>query len=253
MMDDFLALLVRKSRNSDRGRLLSVWLGMVPYDEAWRLQQRLAAARAGGQLPRDVLLLLEHPHTYTMGRRTPAHHIRWTGAELAARGISVYTVDRGGLATYHGPGQLVGYPIVHLKERGLKVTQYVTRLEQALVNLLAAMGIPGHREPEHRGVWTTGGKIAAIGIRCSRWVTSHGFALNVNTDLSYFQGLIPCGSAHQPVTSVVRQGAGGVTAASLQGAAARHVAASLDYAGIDEVQVLFTASAAGLPGRASLR
>src|SRR5690606_111937 len=195
---------------------------------------------------------------------TPDHHSRWSREELAARGIALHTVDRGGLATYHGPGQLVGYPIVHLKERGLKVTQYVARLEEALVNLLAELGIPAHREEGRRGVWTAGGKIAAIGIRCSRWVTSHGFALNVNTDLALFQGIVPCGLPHEPVTSVVQEGVEGFTASSLQGAAARHVAVALDYAAVEEAPSPFTssgavqeapspfkASAAGLPGPAS--
>lgn len=184
------------------GELLSLWLGRMPYVEAWDLQRRLAAARAAGQLQQDLLLLLEHPPTFTMGSQTPAAHVRWSSAQLAARGVQVHRVDRGGLATYHGPGQLVGYPIIHLGQRGLKVRDYIRRLEAGLIAWLARWDITAGRKPGLPGVWVGDAKVAALGVRVSRAVTTHGFALNIHTDLSYFEGIVACGAPQYPVTSV---------------------------------------------------
>ncbi|CAG0994340.1 lipoyl(octanoyl) transferase [Anaerolineae bacterium] len=188
-------------------RLHKVRLGRLEYGEAWALQKKLAEARAHDQIP-DQLLLVEHPHTYTLGANADESHLVYTEAERMARGISLYRTDRGGDVTYHGLGQLVGYPILKLPAGGdglhADVVGYVRMLEAILIQTLAVWGIQGERLAGYSGVWVaTGGtlaKIAAIGVRVnSRRVTTHGFALNVNTDLSYFKGIIPCGISDKPV------------------------------------------------------
>ncbi len=179
----------------------ALMLGVVDYGDAWRLQRRLVAARQQG-LIEDTLVLLEHPHTYTFGRRAVPEHLLLDEAGLRERGIATYWIDRGGYVTYHGPGQIVGYPILNLRHRGLDVHQYLRALEEAIIRLLSRHGIEGERDPAYTGVWTSAGKVAAIGIKVSRGVSSHGFALNVNTDLSYFCGIIPCGIADRPVASM---------------------------------------------------
>ncbi|MSQ28275.1 MAG: lipoyl(octanoyl) transferase LipB [Dehalococcoidia bacterium] len=181
------------------GEVLS--LGVVDYQEAWGLQRRLVAARQVERIG-DVLILLQHPHTYTLGRRATADHVLWNEAELAQRGVARYWVDRGGDITYHGPGQLVGYPILNIRERGLDVHEYLRSLEEALIRAVARCGIEAGRDPAYTGVWVEGRKLAAIGVKVSRGVTCHGFALNVNTDLSYFDGIVPCGITDRSVTSL---------------------------------------------------
>lgn len=179
-------------------------LGTVPYREAWDLQRRLVAARHAGAIP-DVLLLLEHPHTYTIGRRGDENEVLASPEHLASLGAAVIEVDRGGLATYHGPGQLVGYPILDLRPRGREVHSYLRNLEEALINALREVGIPAQRVPQKTGVWVDDRKIASIGVRFSRWISSHGFALNVTTDLSYFNHIVPCGMPAVMMTSVSRE------------------------------------------------
>lgn len=180
-------------------------LGQVPYADAWELQKNIAAERGQGQTP-DTLLLVEHPHTYTLGSAGKLEHLLWSEAERAARGISVFHVDRGGDITYHGPGQLVGYPIIQLPHQGhikAGVVDYVRNLETTLIEALAEFGIQAQRVAGYTGVWVGGAKVAAIGVKVTaRGVTYHGFALNVNTDLRYFQGIIPCGIVDKPVTSM---------------------------------------------------
>src|SRR5262245_21632274 len=149
-----------------------VRLGLVDYEEAWELQRRAVEARVAGETP-DVLFLLEHPHIYTLGRGGHAANVLLGEASLAARGASVLWVDRGGDVTYHGPGQLVGYPIVHLERLGKDTHQHLRRIEEVLIRVLADFGLPGHREPAYTGVWVADAKVAAIGVRVSRWVTSH--------------------------------------------------------------------------------
>lgn len=167
----------------------------VDYHEAWELQRRYAAERADG-LRGDTLLLLEHAPVYTAGRRSLPEHV------LAALMAPLVETDRGGQVTYHGPGQLVGYPIVGLADLGLGPKAYVRVLEAALVDTLAALGVQAHVEDGLTGVWTERGKIAAIGVRIMRGVTMHGFALNVTTDLSAYNPIVPCGIAGRPVTSI---------------------------------------------------
>ena len=178
------------------------WLGSTPYREAWDLQAELVAALRDGQAA-NTLLLLEHPHVFTMGKAAKAEHLLWDGAEQARREVDVVWSDRGGEATYHGPGQLTGYPILDLAEFGLSIPQYLERLEQSLIDYLRELGIdsqPG--EPGLTGVWAGGEKVAAIGIKLNGSIVSPGFALNLSTDLGYFDGIVPCGHADLRPTSV---------------------------------------------------
>jgi len=175
-------------------------LGLVPYEEAWALQNRLADGRRGGILP-DTLILLEHPHTYTIGRRGTREHVYLSEEELTRRGITCLEVDRGGDVTYHGPGQLVGYPILDLGPQA-DVGRYLRNLEGCLINVLADFGIAAGRLDGYTGVWLGDRKIAAIGVKVSQDVTTHGFALNVSTDLSLFTHILACGIPDKGVTSM---------------------------------------------------
>ncbi len=185
----------------------AVWLGEVDYRRAWELQNRLAERIAAGDQP-PSLLLLEHPHTYTIGRRGGRQHILWAAEEIERRGIAVFDVDRGGDITYHGPGQLVGYPLLPLAApgwQGERLPQadfvgYVRRLEQVLIRVLREYGLPAVQREGLTGVWVerSGGnapvKIASIGVKVdARGVSRHGFALNVQPEMGYWQGIVPCG------------------------------------------------------------
>jgi len=165
------------------------------------LQGELVRARLAEQVP-DLLLFVQHPHVYTLGRGGDDRHVLWDERRLAQRGVEIYHVDRGGDVTYHGPGQAVGYPIIALRRHGLDARKYLRDLEEVLIRVLAEFGIEGGRAPGMTGVWVDNAKIAAIGVKFTRWVTSHGFALNVSTDLSYFDGIIPCGLSNRNVTSM---------------------------------------------------
>jgi lipoate-protein ligase B len=178
------------------------WLGRTPYREAWDLQAELVAALRDGHAP-DTLLLLEHPHVFTMGKAATADHLLWDDAERARRDVDVVWSDRGGEATYHGPGQLVGYPILDLAQLGLSIPQYLEKLELSVIDYVRDLGVesqPG--KPGLTGVWSAGEKVAAIGIKLNRSIVSHGFALNLTTDLAYFDGIVPCGHADLRPTSV---------------------------------------------------
>ena len=175
---------------------------LVPYPLALATQYDLARRRQAGDVP-DTLLLLEHPPTITLGRGTVESDLVTTEAELLVRGISVERVDRGGEITYHGPGQLVGYPILDLREHGQDLHRYLRDLEEVLIRTLAAYGLAGGRVAGRTGVWVGGDKIAAIGIKVSRWVSLHGWALNVTTDLTpYRRDFVPCGIRDAGVTSL---------------------------------------------------
>ena len=184
-------------------RLEAVWLGRVDYEAAWELQRRLVEDRRVGGAP-DRLLLLEHPHTFTIGRSGSRDHLLVTPERLAELAATVLDVDRGGDITYHGQRQLVGYPILNLPDYGRDAHAYLRRLEGALIDLLAEYGVETGRSAGYTGVWVDDAKIAAIGVRISRWITSHGFALNVDPDLSYFEAIIPCGIRDRGVTSLRR-------------------------------------------------
>ena len=178
------------------------WLGSTPYQEAWDLQAEIVAAVRDGSTP-DTLLLLEHPHVFTMGKAGSSEDILWAEKERESRNVDVIWSDRGGEATYHGPGQLVGYPIIDLAHFELSIPAYIAKLEQSLIAYLRELGVES--EPGARGltgVWSKGEKVAAIGIKLNRSVVSHGFALNLTTDLQYFDGIVPCGHADKRPTSV---------------------------------------------------
>jgi lipoyl(octanoyl) transferase len=176
-------------------------LGRLGYDEARALQREVVDARQAGTVS-DTLLLLEHPPVITLGRSGTADHLLGSGAELAARGVEFVESDRGGDITFHGPGQVVGYAIVDLERRGRDLHRYLRDLESVLIRALAELGIEAGRVEGLTGVWVGDAKVAAIGIRVSRWIAHHGFALNVDTDLSYFDLIVPCGIADRRVTSV---------------------------------------------------
>jgi lipoate-protein ligase B len=175
-------------------------LGRLAYAEAMRLQDEVVDARLRGKVP-DTLLLVEHLPVITLGRRGSLSDIYVSEDELARRGIQVKHTTRGGLVTYHGPGQLVGYPIVSLRERGLRVPEYVHTLEASIIAALAEIGVSAFRDPEHIGVWTDRGKIGAIGIAQRHGVTLHGFAVNLQPHLEHFRLINPCGIGEHGVTS----------------------------------------------------
>src|SRR6266566_2345897 len=182
-----------------------VQAGLVPYAEALEWQRALAQARIERQVPHDLLLLLEHPPVVTLGRNSHRAHVLRPDDE--GRGIEVFEVERGGDVTFHGPGQLVGYPILDLTGHRRDLHWYLRTLDQALIAALAELGIRAERNPGYTGVWTPGGsrKIASIGVHVKQWVTWHGFALNVTTDLSHFDRIVPCGIAGVVMTSVERE------------------------------------------------
>lgn len=198
-----------------------VELGLIPYGRAYELQRRVVEARKAGAAP-DVLLLCQHPHVVTLGRNGRQEHLRVAEPRLARLGVELHRTDRGGDITYHGPGQLVGYPILNVSELRRDVVWYVRQLEEVLIRASADFGIAARRQPGLTGIWVdppafaptrpaTAGKLAgeaeklaAIGVHFSRWVSSHGFAYNVSTDLRYFDLIVPCGIADKGVTSLER-------------------------------------------------
>jgi lipoyl(octanoyl) transferase len=179
-------------------------LGRMDYAEAFDLQRSLVDQRKRGEIP-DQFLFVEHPHTITLGRNGHMENLLAHDDVLRRAGVAFHPTDRGGDITYHGPGQIVGYPIIDLREWKRDVVAYVRSIEQVTIDALADFGISAGRLQGITGVWVDGAKIAAIGVHISRWITSHGFALNVTTDLSYFQYIVPCGLA-KPVTSMAALG-----------------------------------------------
>jgi lipoyl(octanoyl) transferase len=187
-------------------RLLSVRdLGVRPYAEALAVQEEAVRRRRAGEIP-DTLFLVEHPHVITLGSSAQPEHVLVDAHERARRGIELFDTGRGGDVTYHGPGQLVAYPILDLKPDRKDLHRYLRDLEGVVMRVVDRYGIPSERSEGQTGVWTPGGKIAAIGVRVSSgWITSHGLALNVRTDLSYFGTIVPCGIADREVTSLTRE------------------------------------------------
>ena len=179
-------------------------LGLLEYQAAYDLQRRLHSQVVAGELP-DLLLLLEHPHVYTLGRRGQQSDILVSEKTLNGLGVETHFTDRGGETTYHGPGQLVGYPIMNLRRWGGGVRDYVETLERTLISALNEYGITAHSEGKPTGVWVGDSKIAAIGVRVSRSVTMHGFALNISPNLSFFDHIVPCGMPDVTVTSMARE------------------------------------------------
>ncbi len=176
-------------------------LGTIDYAEAFDLQLKLHGNRIENKIP-DTLLLLEHPHVFTLGRHAREGNVVWNEKELIQHNVEVRQVDRGGDVTYHGPGQLVGYPIINLKDRDLRPRRLVEKVENLIIRTIAGYGISSYVRPEHPGVWVGDSKICAIGMRIKEGVSYHGFALNVSTDLSYFNGIVPCGISNKSVCSL---------------------------------------------------
>lgn len=180
-------------------------LGLRGYAEALAFQRAAAAARIARRLPTDLLILVEHPPVITLGRSTKAGNLLASTALLAERGVELFEVERGGDVTFHGPGQLVGYPIVDLTGHKQDLHWYLRQVEEVVIRGVAPVGIMAERNPGKTGVWTRGRKLASVGVHTRQWVTWHGFALNVSTDLSYFDLMVPCGIADVVMTSVERE------------------------------------------------
>ncbi len=176
-------------------------LGRTEYGKCWDVQKQVFDLRASGGID-DTLLLTEHNHTYTIGKSGDDNHLLAREAELLAAGVTVFHNDRGGDITYHGPGQIVGYPILDLHNHYLDLHRYLRDLEEVVIGTLKDFEVVATRKPEYTGVWVGNEKICAIGVKTSKWITMHGFALNVNTDLSYFGRIIPCGIFEHGVTSL---------------------------------------------------
>ena len=180
-------------------------LGLVPYADGLELQRRLVDDRKAGRIS-DTLLLLQHPHVVTIGvKKDGRSHILATPEQLASRGVEVFETGRGGDVTYHGPGQIVGYPILDLNPDRRDVHRYVRDLEEVMIRVCADYGLTAGRIKGFSGAWIADAKIGAIGVRISRWITSHGFAFNVTTDVDFFNLIVPCGIADRGVTSLARE------------------------------------------------
>jgi lipoyl(octanoyl) transferase len=195
-------------------KLIIVDLGTMPYGPALELQRAAAHARISQALPDDVLLLVEHPAVVTLGRGTKPGHLVASEGQLRARGVELFEVERGGDITFHGPGQLVGYPIIDLKQHRQDLHWYLRQVEEAIIQAMASLGLPCERNHGYTGVWTRGvrsdaesrlRKLASIGVHARDWVTWHGFALNVTTDLSYFDLIVPCGISDVTMTTVEKE------------------------------------------------
>ncbi|MDH5590076.1 MAG: lipoyl(octanoyl) transferase LipB [Gemmatimonadota bacterium] len=210
-------------------------LGRVSYSRGLELQDGLVRARRAGEIP-DTLLLLEHPHVITLGTGSREEHLLADADERERRGIELFEVGRGGDVTYHGPGQLVGYPILDLNPDRRDLHRYLRDLEGMLIEVLRGYGVEGRRVDGLTGVWTPGGKVAAIGVRvASGWITSHGFALNVSTDLGYFDTIVPCGIADRDVTSLERETGREVASREVEDAVVRAFCATFGAAVVSDV------------------
>jgi lipoate-protein ligase B len=206
-----------------------VRMGRVDYVQAWELQRRIHEHVAEGLLS-NVLLMVEHPHVYTLGRRGKLNDVLASAAQLEVLGAEVHHTDRGGEVTYHGPGQLVGYPIVDVRAWGGGPLRYVRTLEDALVATLADFGIRAERGERPTGVWVGDAKVAAIGVKISRGVTTHGFALNVDPDLSYFDHIVPCGIPGAQVASMSSLMSEAISVEQVAPVLAQHFGAAFGWA-----------------------
>jgi lipoate-protein ligase B len=206
-----------------------VRLGRVGYIRAWELQRRIHTRVAEGRLP-NVLLLLEHPHVYTLGRRGKLSDVLASATELEALGAEIHHTDRGGEVTHHGPGQVVGYPVIDVRKWGGGPLRYVRTLEEALVATLADFGIRAERGERPTGVWVGDAKVAAIGVKISRGVSTHGFALNVDPDLSYFDHIVPCGMPGAQVASMSSLTSEAISVEQVAPVLAQHFGDAFDWA-----------------------
>lgn len=216
--------------------------GLTDYEAGLRIQETLAAARISGAIRDDVMLLVEHPHVFTLGRGADARYLL-----APVPGVPVHRVSRGGQVTYHGPGQLVGYPIVKLEGRDRDVHVYLRRIELAIITALASFGIIGETHDGLTGVWTRGRKIASIGVGIRRWVTMHGFAVNICPDLSFFHAIVPCGIAGCEVTSMTALGRGEVSVAAFGAAIGSAFAEVFGYDGAKRIELADLTAIAGAP------
>lgn len=189
---------------SSEKEILYIDAGIIDHQEAWDLQKKILELRYQNKIP-DVLLLLEHPNTYTLGKVADKKNLLSDPDFLKENNISVYEIDRGGDITFHGPGQIVGYPIINLVNWKRDAHEYLRGLEEVIIRTCDEFGLKSKRNPKYTGVWIDDRKIAAIGIKISRWITMHGFAFNINTDLSLFNGIIPCGIKEKSVTSLSKE------------------------------------------------
>ena len=199
--------------------MMELWverLGLLEYEKALEYQRAVARARIAGAIEEDVLLLVEHPPVVTLGRSAKERHLLASRELLAARGVELFEVERGGDVTFHGPGQLVGYPIIDLKRHRRDLHWYLRQVEEALIRAVGAFGIVAERSAGYTGVWTQTRKIASIGVHARDWVTWHGFALNVSTELGYFDLIVPCGIPAVTMTSVAREVGPTVTMADVE-------------------------------------
>jgi len=197
-------MLMENQYTSDLRTINYTDLGLIDYKEAWDLQKETFELRKENKIP-DILYLLEHPHTYTLGRVADRKNLIGSEEFLKKYNVSIYDIDRGGDITYHGPGQIVGYPIINLNDWVNDTHKYLRSLEEVIILTCAEYGLNCGRNPKYTGVWLGDRKIAAIGIKVSRWITMHGFAFNVNTDLNLFNGIIPCGITDKEVTSLQKE------------------------------------------------
>jgi lipoyl(octanoyl) transferase len=207
--------------------------GVTRYGEILELQRRIAAARITGEISQDVLLLLEHEPVVTLGRSSKEKNLVASREYLDSRGVDLFEVERGGDVTFHGPGQLVGYPIIDLKRHKQDLHWYLRQLEQSIISTLAALGVIAERSTGYTGVWTGGKKIASIGVHARDWVTWHGFALNVSTDLSYFDFIVPCGIDGVVMTSVEKEAGRKVSVDSAADLFAREFGALFDLTPVE--------------------
>jgi len=213
-------------------------LGIVPYAAASEIQRSLVEERRAGRVP-DLLLLLEHPHVITMGVKLEAarNHLIATPELLASRHVEVHESGRGGDITYHGPGQIVGYPILDLRPDRCDVHKYVRDLEEVMIRAARDFGLTGGRIAGLSGTWVGADKLGAIGVRISRWITSHGFAFNVTTDLDFFKLIVPCGIASNGVTSLSRGAGRPVSMAEAEASLVRHFAEVFDRRVVEAIEV----------------
>jgi lipoyl(octanoyl) transferase len=220
-------------------------LGVVPYAVAADLQRDLVEQRRAGRVP-DLLLLLEHPHVVTLGVKVDAarSHLIATPQMLAARHVELHETGRGGDITYHGPGQIVGYPIIDLRPDRCDVHKYVRDLEEVMISAAADFGVNAGRVKGLSGAWVGADKLGAIGVRISRWITSHGFAFNVTTDLDFFNLIVPCGITGGGVTSLSRVTARSICLDEAQQALVRHFARVFDFDAVEADMAVIAASAA---------
>ena len=189
--------IINKISNSDKKKINFYWLGQRAYNPIWQLQKKIHELRVTKEIG-DIVLLLEHNHVYTLGKNADENHI----LPSRPKDTDIIRIDRGGDVTYHGPGQLIGYPIIDLHNYRMSISWYMNFLSNSIIDLLAELNIQSNYKNDYIGVWVEDEKIAAFGVRLAKWITMHGFALNVSTDLDYFKGMIPCGIFQYGVTSI---------------------------------------------------